>query len=779
MLLALVGVILFRTAWMADDAFITLRTIDNFVHGYGLRWNIEERVQSFTHPLWLLLQIPIYFATRNAFATGLTLSLACSGLTVWLFATRFGSVAAGCAGLVVLASSRAFIDYSTSGLENPLTHLLLLLFALTLRVPREREDRYLRLSLIAGLAALNRLDTILLFLPSLVLEVRSIRMRAALRALALGGAPPLLWMIFSTLYYGFPLPNTATAKLGVDLGAGALLQQAGFYFLDSLRRDPATLPLTLLGFGIGILRGGIARALALGGLFYLAYVASIGGDFMSGRFLAAPFLVAVIALVETEFFAIRSGALAIGAAAVLLSFLAPMPPILCGRDYGLAGHRRFGVHGIADERSFYFGRSGLFSLSPPNRKPSAESTRVGDLARTSEARVLVEYAIGFTGFAAGPKVHVIDTNALADAFLARLPMTDQDPIYKVLLEQQLRKKPATSWRIGHFARALPKGYLATIAGGRNLIEDGNLARYYDTLQLVTRGPLWSLNRFAHIARFNLGRYDFLVDRESLRAYRPVDYGEVLRFRPKDAEALFRRALSRLESGDTGGANADLSKALEQCPTHWSALDLSALLAERDGRGDDAVAFWNAAIAAAPNQSTPHLGLAGFLSNRGQPAEAAEHYRGALALDPYSSEAADGLGFSLRDLGRPRDAIPWLERSLKIRGPSGTGYLNVGLALLESGDPEAALRLLERALDASPDDPIVLMNAGAAFLSLHQTPRALPLLERAAALSPEDPEAWYQLAQGRAASGDRARASEAMQKAAALGYSPAIEALQQR
>src|ERR1044072_5834284 len=46
-------VILFRTAWVSDDAFITFRTVDNLLNGYGLRWNVVERVQSYTHPLWM------------------------------------------------------------------------------------------------------------------------------------------------------------------------------------------------------------------------------------------------------------------------------------------------------------------------------------------------------------------------------------------------------------------------------------------------------------------------------------------------------------------------------------------------------------------------------------------------------------------------------------------------------------------------------------------------------------------------------------------------------
>src|SRR3954470_21478862 len=62
--LALFAAIL-HAAWLCEDAFITLRSVDNWVNGYGLRWNIAERVQSYTHPLWLLCLTPVYWLTRS------------------------------------------------------------------------------------------------------------------------------------------------------------------------------------------------------------------------------------------------------------------------------------------------------------------------------------------------------------------------------------------------------------------------------------------------------------------------------------------------------------------------------------------------------------------------------------------------------------------------------------------------------------------------------------------------------------------------------------------
>ncbi len=37
--------IIIKDGWLSDDAYITFRTVDNFIHGFGLTWNIDERVQ--------------------------------------------------------------------------------------------------------------------------------------------------------------------------------------------------------------------------------------------------------------------------------------------------------------------------------------------------------------------------------------------------------------------------------------------------------------------------------------------------------------------------------------------------------------------------------------------------------------------------------------------------------------------------------------------------------------------------------------------------------------
>ena len=51
----LLALLVVLTAWLGDDCYFTLRSVDNLLHGHGAVWNVGERVQAYTHPLWMLV----------------------------------------------------------------------------------------------------------------------------------------------------------------------------------------------------------------------------------------------------------------------------------------------------------------------------------------------------------------------------------------------------------------------------------------------------------------------------------------------------------------------------------------------------------------------------------------------------------------------------------------------------------------------------------------------------------------------------------------------------
>src|SRR5262249_41574013 len=150
-------IVFFDNAWIGDDAYISFRTIDNFVSGYGLRWNVVERAQAYTHPLWVLLCSIPYFFTREVFYTVIVTSfVVCLGAFIVFRAgiRRAERWKAALLILVVLAS-KTFMDWSSSGLENPLSAFWAFLFVISVRHAAEpRASR--RLLSIASLAYVTR-----------------------------------------------------------------------------------------------------------------------------------------------------------------------------------------------------------------------------------------------------------------------------------------------------------------------------------------------------------------------------------------------------------------------------------------------------------------------------------------------------------------------------------------------------------------------------------------------------------------------------------------------
>lgn len=496
--LVLFSFVLIKNAWLSDDGYITLRTVYNFIHGYGLTWNIDERVQTYTHPLWMFLLSGSYFFLRSIYFSSLLLSIVISLLAVALFAFRLTpSPIIALVGVTMLAASKSFIDYSTSGLENPLTHLLIVLFALIFLQNRQSKRSLLWLSLLGCLMILTRMDTVLLFLPALAVAwYRAPHPRLkALRTVVLAFLPFVAWELFSLFYYGFLFPNTAYAKLNTGISTGQMIKQGIVYLISSFTFDPL-LFLTIVSAAVLVLtlHNWKSLPLLLGMALYLGYVVRVGGDFMAGRFLTPAFLMAVILLLNTIPSSAKLIYVAIFVAVVALGFQVPNSrwyAINTSTQYSMASN----PSGVVDEHEYYANATGLLNFERTEIFPNSSSTQKALLIRQDQDKVTVYGAIGYFGYEAGPQVHVLDDMALGDPLLARLPLSQVE---------------LGIWRIGHFHREVPPGYLETLQTGINMIQDPGLAQYYAALHDVVSGPLFSGQRLLEIWNFQTGAYNGLL-----------------------------------------------------------------------------------------------------------------------------------------------------------------------------------------------------------------------------------------------------------------------------
>ncbi len=480
---------LIRTAWIGDDAGITLRTVLNFLHGYGPNYNVGERVQAYTHPLWFVILSFITLLLKNVFIATFCLSIAISFFVLICIVLNCSkNSTCGLLGVFILFLSKAFTDFSTSGLENPLTHLLLILIFLTtdkafkceyeLGVDKDplilkKNKTFLYVLLCCSLLYLNRPDLILIVGPVLfylACQKRSNKNRY--KDLVIGLSPIWLWTIFSILYYGFPFPNTAYAKLQTGISETAYLKQGLLYLCDSLRRDPLTLLIVL--YTAFFYRRSTFIALFIGGQFiYLFYIIYIGGDFMSGRLLTPVILISSLIISKVGLSSVQEKigygfVICFGLIQIKSTLLSPL-------DY----NKSIIWNGIVDERGLYFPDFGLLTAPKGTFKnPNWAYTK---------PKKAIAGSIGYYGLQVGPAMHIIDYNALADPFLARLPSASFN-----------------NWRIGHFIRRIPYDYYNMDNKPGNPIKDKTLRQFYNAIYLTTHAPLFNKERLMALVKLNLG-----------------------------------------------------------------------------------------------------------------------------------------------------------------------------------------------------------------------------------------------------------------------------------
>ena len=516
LILALFVFILLKNAWVAEDAYITFRSVEQFFAGHGIRWNPQERVQVFTSPLWFfVLSLIRAVSTKiflNAVIAGAMFSIAAvlltrkmiHGIWTWTFL------------IVLLLCSNAFFDYTTSGLENALGYFLIVLFVYYYLQIFPADDSshikprtLIRFSLVFGLISVCRHDLVtLVFLPTVYVfwaHRKDLSARWRLCALAAALSPLFIWSIFSLIYYGFPFPNTAYAKLNTGLSRAALVEQGFNYLYVSLRADTITLSVIFIAI-VSVLSSGKRHFefIGYGILTNLLYIVLIGGDFMQGRFLSYAYLLSAVAIFTCDtnkgvvgFFKIklkrdsrRMAAAFVTIVCVLYAVLYAHTPVNSSLDYEYCDF----MLGVADERGFYFKTSSLWKYVTDNDAeyfPKHEFSRTGYQFSRSQVNYAVATNIGYLGYWAGLDKIIVDTLALTDPLLARLPIPD-----------------GSRWRVGHYHRNVPDGYRESIANNTCEIVDPDLNEYYKKLVVITQSDrLLSRERIKTILAMNLGLYD--------------------------------------------------------------------------------------------------------------------------------------------------------------------------------------------------------------------------------------------------------------------------------
>jgi arabinofuranosyltransferase len=466
---AILGVMGWTHRWNADDAFIIFRVVDQLVHGNGPVYNVGERVEAYTSPLWTGLLAAGASVVGSSHvewvAVGLGLALMVAGLALATVAALVLNGGPGRRDALLLPLGAAVFgvlppawEFATSGLETGLTTGWLgAAFLATVLVARadawplrrvSRERGADAAAVVAGLGPLVRPDLAIFSVALLGLIVGlapPVTRRAVIRRLALAAAIPVLYELFRMAYFAALVPNTAFTK---EAG-GADWERGISYLWNTLTPYTLLVPLVALSAWSFAIAAGEARSgrrdLALlrtvpvvAGVLSMLYVVRLGGDFMHARMLL-PGIFAILMPVAVA--PVRRSALELGwvgglaawAAVCAFALRPPLPDsfkVLDERQFYLDFSQVPHPITLYDYRNASWAQIGAdVRLRSQRGERAATFAGPGNkdaipdlpLAPGAPRRfVAASGNIGLFGYAAGRDVFVVDVRGLTDPVASRL-----------------------------------------------------------------------------------------------------------------------------------------------------------------------------------------------------------------------------------------------------------------------------------------------------------------------------------------------------------------------
>ncbi|MEZ5539889.1 MAG: hypothetical protein R3E63_08090 [Pseudomonadales bacterium] len=515
--IALAVIIFFKSFWVTEDAFIGYRILDQVRIGNGPVWNAGIRTQIFSCIGWFYLFVVVGFFTHNIFITLVIVNTAVFAFFLVTAKKIFGVTVEFCLFILILLMSSSFYDYTSSGLDNILgfAFILYLYYRYKAQLGFTKETlpqkEFYVITFLTAIIVFARPDLILFSVPPFLYMVYKYLPKISLlfKAGTLAALPVVAWLLFSIVYYGKPLPNTAYLKIFNGIPEDVVLASGINYLLQHMVFDPYMLAAIGFGFiGSLLFLEPWKKAFAVGMVVYFCYVISIGGEYMLGRFLSYPFLVAALLLAEI----FKKFSLSESRIKNKLKVLIPIFVVLgltttenpvtrpwaYGRNLPWSETQDADIQtmGVVDMRKAYYSTSSIAWFNNEARTATANQdsdVRFGVDLKKSGDKVAVIGATGATGYYAGTEILLLDYFGLTDPFIVMLPSVRMN---------------FTS----HFEKELPEGYFESFLDEKNTLKDKKLDEYYRHIKFITTSKeLFTLERFKAIYRLNTGQYDYLLE----------------------------------------------------------------------------------------------------------------------------------------------------------------------------------------------------------------------------------------------------------------------------
>ncbi len=516
--------------WVDEDAFINFRIIHNLLAGHGPVFNVGERVEVDSDPLWVatLAVLRVVFPVVGLPWLSVVLGLLCTaGAFVaggWAVVRLVGRSSNGTVypvGLLVVSSVAGVWEFATSGLEMSMVFLWLAAgLAALVRVER-RRSKPVWTAVLLGLGPLIRPElapaaVVLLVALGVVMAAPgwsgpASRARRYGVPLAAALALPLASELARMAYFGLIVPNTALAKT-----AGSAWWSQGLTYLWNFVEPywlwlPSLACALLLGLALrdrwraeDRLAVVLLAAPVVAGLTDLLYVVYVGGDYMHARLLLPAFFALFLPVAATGRQVRTAAAVPVAAVAVWsvvcigwLRYGSP-PGSLNPQVIAISNERNTWVRATGDAHpvttsDYARALSGIAghllartaTAVPPGQQrlvvvtdpyaPVPVASAVPARSPLPFSLVVNVPAIGVIGDLSGPKVYIFDTFSLANPVGSHITV-------RVHHRPGHEKEISAAWMVARFTppgTRLPAGGPSprAVAAARAALSCGQLAAY--------------------------------------------------------------------------------------------------------------------------------------------------------------------------------------------------------------------------------------------------------------------------------------------------------------
>ena len=216
--------------------------------------------------------------------------------------------------------------------------------------------------------------------------------------------------------------------------------------------------------------------------------------------------------------------------------------------------------------------------------------------------------------------------------------------------------------------------------------------------------------------------------------------EALRLKPADPAPLWRFTNDFFEQPKRPAAVARLYALISPYADRAEANFYLGLVADAQGRPQEAIARYQAALAANPKDARPYNKLGLIQEQTGQFVAAIANFRKAIQLDPLNTVARFNLAVTLMQLQKYAEGLAELREVLKLHPRDAPTYFCMGFAFLYSGNAADAEARFREGLLYQPNDAEAHFGLGSALAAQHKRDVAAAELREALRLRPDYQEA---------------------------------------